>query len=266
MDAIYHTAVLVYGKEFWYGGKLYGSKPGSEEKSFGPVLADDSSMNLEPSSYAGGAIKVVKFGKTDRTRDEWMRFLRNEMTRKYTPEHYDVLSRNCNHFSDDCLRFLTGRALPDAVMKVTSTIRASRTLMTMRPYLNKALGGFGGADDNANSQAISSEDRCEDASIEIPSGPPLSFFEMLSTMVTGKFTKHCRADPGHVVSDRRGAAKGVDPGHVVSFCSGSAKESSSETATVKQRRYRHLQNFEYASKAGWMGPTSSTSNGSGCFL
>mmetsp|Transcript_55776 Transcript_55776/g.132954 ORF Transcript_55776/g.132954 Transcript_55776/m.132954 type:complete len:460 (-) Transcript_55776:58-1437(-) len=143
-EAIYHTGVFVYGKEFWYGGNLFQTEAPCD-KVFGPPLLT-STMGLQASKYNDN-LMVVHLGYTLATRNEFLTFLVDEMKGKYTRENYDVLTHNCNCFSNDAVRFLTGADIPDQIRNLPALVMQTPTARMLRPFLNKWLGGFGGGAD-----------------------------------------------------------------------------------------------------------------------
>jgi len=143
-EAIYHTGVFVFGKEFWYGGNLFQTEAPCD-KVFGPPLMA-STMGLSSSKYNDN-LRVVHLGYTLATRSEFLKFLVDEMKGKYTRDNYDVLTHNCNSFSNEVVRFLTGADIPDQVRNLPALVMQTPTARLLRPFLNKWLGGFGGGAD-----------------------------------------------------------------------------------------------------------------------
>jgi hypothetical protein len=140
-EAIYHSAVLVFGSEYWYGGDVFRTEPPNTE-IFGPPL-EQSVTHLMPSIYRP-ELQVVHLGYTLMTLDEFHSFLYQEMMPKYTRDNYDVMEHNCNCFSNDVVQFLTGKSIPDPVRLLPQLVMKTPTARILRPFLNRWLGGFGG--------------------------------------------------------------------------------------------------------------------------
>jgi len=132
-----HSAVLVFGSEYWYGGRVFRTEPPCE-KCFGPPLAE-CLVPLEPSSYKSG-LMVVKMGYTFATHNEFNDYLLREVIPKYNGA-YDLLTQSCNHFSNEVIHFLTGGHVPDKVLEL-QTIALTPTIRALRPFLNTYFGGF----------------------------------------------------------------------------------------------------------------------------
>lgn len=124
LSGIWHTGVVVFGKEYWYGGKVLSSCPGQ-------------------TPFPPGPVRTTHLGSTLRTCEEFEDFLRFELAPRYTRERYDVLWHNCNHFSDEAAAFLIqGAHLPDEARRQPEAVLSAPLLQTLRPYLNVWLGGF----------------------------------------------------------------------------------------------------------------------------
>jgi Ca2+-binding EF-hand superfamily protein len=154
-EAIYHSGLLAFGKEYWYGGQVFKTEPPATAH-FGTPLFRSSATKLAPSRYRPG-LRTVHLGYTLATQAEFEGFLRAEMISKYTPDAYDVMSHNCNCFSNEAVRFLTGAGIPEEVMNLPELVMSTPTAKLLRPVLNKWLGGFGSPDrssDLADDSAI----------------------------------------------------------------------------------------------------------------
>lgn len=139
-EAIYHSSVLVFGTEFWYGGNLFENEPPLDPQIFGHPLSD-SLQQLETSAY-NQEMRVVRLGCTLATLGELREVLRNVMKFRYRADNYDVLTHNCNCFSDDVVKFLTGRGIPENVRRLPELVMSTPAATLLRPFLNRWLRGF----------------------------------------------------------------------------------------------------------------------------
>jgi len=128
LKGIWHTSVVVFGREYWYGGKvLFAEPPGNS-----PWGKPTEIYNLP--------------GSTLRSQKELHQFLATEAAHLFTTESYDVLTNNCNHFTDAVCKFLLNCHLPKDVLEQPDFVigaQASPALQLLRPMLNQAFGGFG---------------------------------------------------------------------------------------------------------------------------
>lgn len=90
------------------------------------------------SSFSMTIVETRLLGHTTRTRVEFEQFLL-QIYKKFTPETYDLLRWNCNHFSDTCARFLLGnhgipRHILDLPNIVSSTFLGSLILKVFHRF------------------------------------------------------------------------------------------------------------------------------------
>eukprot|EP00891_Asterochloris_glomerata_P001592 jgi/Astpho2/1592/e_gw1.00028.75.1_t len=95
---IFHSGVEVYSCEYAYGGHEYdvsGVFATNPRDAPGPVL------------YREG----IKIGETDLTPQQVQQVVQ-ELGQQYKGNTYHLLERNCNHFSSDLCKRLTGKPAP----------------------------------------------------------------------------------------------------------------------------------------------------------
>lgn len=124
LDGIWHTGVVAFGREYWYGGKVFSSDPGH-------------------APFPPGPLRSTHLGYTHRTREELEDFLRFEMVPRYTRENYDVMRHNCNHFSEEVSSFLVqGSHIPEEALMQPESLMSPNLFEKFRPYVNTWLSGF----------------------------------------------------------------------------------------------------------------------------
>jgi len=122
-EGVWHSAVRAFGKEYWFGGMIFESDP-----------------NAVP---FGKPARVLQLGFTWLSREDLQDFT-DGLSDQYNPKSYDVLRRNCNHFSNEVLRFLLrGAQLTNDVIMQPQWAQSTLLVTTLRPALNNWLGGFG---------------------------------------------------------------------------------------------------------------------------
>ena len=179
-EAIYHTSVVVFGEEYWFGGKIFKNSPPCT-RCFGRPLTR-SRVRLEASEYFPD-LRVVRMGHTLATSEEFHRHLDLETRLDFTPASYDILTHNCNSFTNEAMMFLTGHGIPEEIKRLPELVTNTPTVKLLRPFLNRWLGGF----DAYDSQEAR---RCE-----------LRMFSITSTMIREEVqlctNLHCwcRVDP-----------------------------------------------------------------------
>jgi len=126
-EGIWHTGVVVEWptktSEFWFGGSLFESQPGT--------------------TPFGQPVEKRFLGYTYKLPDEAWNYLARTLATEFTKANYDVLTHNCNHFSEKFCLFLRNEHIPDEVLRQPDMVMSTITARALRPLLNRWLGGFG---------------------------------------------------------------------------------------------------------------------------
>lgn len=121
LGGIWHTSIVVHGKEYYYGGAVYEAEPGS--------------------TAFGAPTKIVDLPEeTMRTNEDFRSYLGKVLAHEYTVGTYDVISHNCNHFSDACCLFLLNRHVPDEIRMQSDLVMkqdGNWAMQMLRPILNR---------------------------------------------------------------------------------------------------------------------------------
>ncbi|KAI8137350.1 PPPDE putative peptidase domain-containing protein [Fennellomyces sp. T-0311] len=96
---IYHSGIEVGGREYCFGGHEYENLTG--------VFA------VEPKIGPPGVLykQSIPMGYTDLSEHEIAQILQT-ISHEFGGTTYNLLTRNCNHFTDDLCKRLTGKAAP----------------------------------------------------------------------------------------------------------------------------------------------------------
>jgi hypothetical protein len=122
LEGVWHTGLVVYGKEYYFGGDIFYDTPG--ETGFGtPRIA-------------------VDLGTTLRQRDELHSFIVDELKPVFTREAYDAARNNCNHFTDRVSMYLVGKHIPEEVLRQPELMMQTNLGRLLRPIFTKALGQY----------------------------------------------------------------------------------------------------------------------------
>jgi len=140
-EGIWHTGVVVHDKEYWFGGSIFESLPGTTPFGVPTKIVDLP----EPD----------RLEYTMRTRDDLWNFIRRDLADEFTTANYDVLTHNCNHFSDAVSQFLINEHIPDEVIKQPEMVMNTWTATALRPLLNRWLGTFGEETDGEGGRSAS---------------------------------------------------------------------------------------------------------------
>mmetsp|Transcript_29430 Transcript_29430/g.90920 ORF Transcript_29430/g.90920 Transcript_29430/m.90920 type:complete len:279 (-) Transcript_29430:91-927(-) len=135
LEAIWHTSVVVYGREFYFDGGvgIANSTPGQ--------------------TRFGQPVEVVNSGETEVSPSDFANWVRDQAA-KFGPGDYNLLERNCNHFSDDALDFLTGQGVCEEVRTMIPRVLATPLGQLLRPSLETAMMAPGSSPAAATSSQV----------------------------------------------------------------------------------------------------------------
>lgn len=104
IEGIWHTGVVVYGNEYYFGGGIQHCSAGS--------------------TPYGTPLRVVDLGVTHVPQDVFEMYLQ-EISPRYTAETYSLLTNNCNNFSNEVAQFLVGATIPDYILQLPNEVMSS---------------------------------------------------------------------------------------------------------------------------------------------
>ncbi|KAI9115935.1 hypothetical protein K1719_012865 [Acacia pycnantha] len=104
IEAVWHTGIVVYGNEYYFGGGIQYSPAGS--------------------TPYGTPLRVVELGVTHVPKDVFETYL-DEISPRYTAETYNLLTHNCNNFSNEIAQFLVGTSIPDYILQLPNEVMSS---------------------------------------------------------------------------------------------------------------------------------------------
>ncbi|XP_078427811.1 PPPDE putative thiol peptidase family protein [Wolffia australiana] len=104
IDGIWHTGVVVYGNEYFFGGGI-----------------QHTPMGRTP---YGTPVKVFDLGVTHVPKELFEEYLA-EIGPRYTMETYSLLEHNCNNFSNEVAQFLVGVGIPDYILRLPHEVKSS---------------------------------------------------------------------------------------------------------------------------------------------
>ncbi|XP_023005054.1 desumoylating isopeptidase 1-like isoform X2 [Cucurbita maxima] len=104
IEAIWHTGVVVYGNEYYFGGGIQHDPAGR--------------------TPYGKPIRTIDLGTTHVPKDIFETYLQ-EISPRYTAETYSLLSHNCNNFSNEVAQFLVGATIPDYILDLPNIVMSS---------------------------------------------------------------------------------------------------------------------------------------------
>lgn len=100
---IFHSGIEVHGMEYAFGAHEYPTS---------------GVFEVEPKSCPGFVFRrSVWLGSTDMSHSEFRLFM-EQLSGKYHGDSYHLITKNCNHFTDDVCKRLTGKSIPGWVNRL----------------------------------------------------------------------------------------------------------------------------------------------------
>lgn len=124
-DAIWHTSIVVFDTEFYFDGGvgIAACQPPFTSRFGRPIRQVRHSTRVDRATFLNW---VESIGQV-----------------KYGPGDYDMIRRNCNHFSEDALMFLASETLPDTVSHMIPRLLATPQGRMMLPMLGQGAPSAG---------------------------------------------------------------------------------------------------------------------------
>jgi hypothetical protein len=124
IDMIPHTGVVVYGKEYFFGGGIQALPH-----------AQFVASHMPP-------VKMIPMGNTEIPKATFEEFLQNIRPR-FTQQTYDLIRNNCNNFSDAVCQFLVGKSVPEEITGLPDRVFSSPMGQMLRPMVEQMQGQLG---------------------------------------------------------------------------------------------------------------------------
>lgn len=118
--AIYHTGLVAFSVEHFFGGGICASPPAA--------------------TPYGSPIDRIVLGTTTKSHVAFAAFLA-DITPRFTAATYDLLENNCNNFTDAAAHFLLGAGIPDYILDLPRDALDSPLGAALRPMLDSMQAG-----------------------------------------------------------------------------------------------------------------------------
>lgn len=115
IDGIYHTGIVVYGTEYFFGGGIQSARPGT--------------------TMAGQPQQIIPVGFTEIPQMCFHDFL-NDNAARFSPDKYNLLTHNCNNFTDESCEFLTGSGIPKFIVDLPQDALNTPMGQAFRPMID----------------------------------------------------------------------------------------------------------------------------------
>ncbi|KAH9080432.1 DUF862-domain-containing protein [Lactarius deliciosus] len=115
IDGIWHTSVVVFNREIFYGMGIQIAAPGQ--------------------SHHGQPLQILDMGETALDEEVFEEYLA-EMRGHYTADKVCLPHFNCNSFTSDCVGFLTGGSIPSWIKDLPSDFLSTPFGAALRPTID----------------------------------------------------------------------------------------------------------------------------------
>ena len=102
MDGIWHTGVYAFGREYYFG-------PEGSSTDFPGIKNSTPEEFQKKTGYS--PTQTIRMGTTTKTREEFEQYLLTIRPR-WNCGSYELLSHNCNNFSELASQYLVGKSIP----------------------------------------------------------------------------------------------------------------------------------------------------------
>ncbi|KAK2467081.1 hypothetical protein APHAL10511_001339 [Amanita phalloides] len=124
IDGIWHTSVVIFDKEYFYGQGINVTLPGQ--------------------SHHGSPLQMLDMGETFIDEDTFYDYI-TEVRNHYTADKYHLLDFNCNSFTNDVVGFLTGRSIPEFIKDLPTDFLSTPFGAALRPTIDAMYSPSRGA-------------------------------------------------------------------------------------------------------------------------
>eukprot|EP00092_Neocalanus_flemingeri_P006784 GFUD01007327.1.p1 GENE.GFUD01007327.1~~GFUD01007327.1.p1 ORF type:complete len:483 (+),score=120.10 GFUD01007327.1:136-1449(+) len=118
LDGIWHTGIVVFGKEYFFGGSgIEFCNPGGTQ--------------------LGQPLQVEDLGETEINEALFQDYLRTQSQDRFRGDRYDLLRHNCNNFSHEAAQFLVGKGIPQHILDLPNEIMATPLGQMLAPMIQQ---------------------------------------------------------------------------------------------------------------------------------
>lgn len=121
IDAVYHTSIVVFGREYYFGGGICNDAP--------------------KTTPFGKPVQEISIGHTELHQEFFEDYLK-DAGHKYTAEKYDIINHNCNMFTNEMAEFLTGSGIDPKYYNQGKELLESPAGQMFKPFLTQMQGNL----------------------------------------------------------------------------------------------------------------------------
>ncbi|XP_070161105.1 uncharacterized protein [Polyergus mexicanus] len=148
LDGIWHTAIVAYGREYFFGPAGINSVRPSRRWSSSRHVRYSSRMLsfLFGSTELGEPQRIEKLGETYLPYTVFLEYINGLGTSTFAPGTYHLFKYNCNTFTEELSNFLVGKGIPKYILDLPEEILQTPIGQALRPLIetlsSSASSGF----------------------------------------------------------------------------------------------------------------------------
>lgn len=127
VEAIWHTGIVVFGREYYFDGGV-------------GIVSERAG-----GTRFGRPLRVDTLGVTQKNAVEFERWVVHMRSTMFGPMDYNLLQRNCNHFTQEASMFLLGIGIGDDIRNMIRDLLSTPMGSMIRPMLEQMTHSGGGA-------------------------------------------------------------------------------------------------------------------------
>ena len=126
VQGMWHTGVSVYGREYFFEGGITSVPSGKSR--FGKPKAPHGRRHV--------------IGNTDLLKAEFEKWVRGREKSTYGKLCYHLVEKNCNHFTNEAVQFLTGTGIPEEILRLPRLVTSAAIGRLFSPHVDRFFGGW----------------------------------------------------------------------------------------------------------------------------
>lgn len=135
IDGIWHTSIVAWDREYFFGQGISVVRPGT--------------------SHHGAPLETHCLGSTSIDLETFEGALLPDLKEHFRPQDYNLLSHNCNHFSQEVSQILTGSDIPSHIRSLPSDFLSTPFGQMLRPQIDAMFQGPSAAPPAAGNDILS---------------------------------------------------------------------------------------------------------------
>ncbi|KAN0062595.1 hypothetical protein ACQY0O_005127 [Thecaphora frezii] len=136
IDGIWHTSIVAWDREYFFGQGISIVAPGT--------------------SHHGAPLETYDLGHTAIDRETFENLLLADLKHRFQPQDYNLLTWNCNNFTQEVAQILTGADIPDHIRSLPNDFLSTPFGQMMKPQIEAMFRGPGAPSASSASDVVAS--------------------------------------------------------------------------------------------------------------